>query len=245
MARWSRAAALINLPAGARVLDLGCAFGFGTRLLARKYETYGHDLDAGYVARARRTVPGASFTVGRADQVPYSDGYFDAVVLLDVLEHVPNDRAVIAEVARLLRPGGRLVLSVPNRGALEAMDSLNVYRRWFGADAPPPTDDPSWSASLHHRHYDFSGLSALLMPAFRVSNIDYRGAGIAESINLVLLVLFKRLLPMTRLYRALQYLYFGAYLLEDELVTGSWGYHLMLTAERFAGPTGDSRATPR
>src|SRR5579875_610697 len=145
MARWGRAIRLLQLPPGSSVLDLGCAFGFGTKMLARRYRAYGHDLSAGYIERARRSVP-ATFTVGAADAVPYPDASFDGILLLDVLEHVPDERSVLAEVARLLRPGGRLVLSVPNRGLLARADSLNVYQRLIRPGWLPPTDDPSWPA---------------------------------------------------------------------------------------------------
>ncbi|MDQ2742546.1 MAG: class I SAM-dependent methyltransferase [Chloroflexota bacterium] len=232
MSRWSRAARALDLPDRSRVLDLGCAFGFGTRRLLPRYRAYGHDLSAEYIARARRTVRGAVFTHGSAEQVPYPDNSFDGVLLLDVLEHVPDEQAVVREVRRILRPGGRLIVSVPNRGLLGGLDSLNLYQRWFGPTAPAPTDDPSWSASPRHRHYSLADLIHLLGGDFRRQGVEYTGLGFAESVNLLLLLFFRRLLPAPRLYAALQYLYFGVYLLEDLLRTGSWGYHMMVTLER-------------
>lgn len=238
MARWSRAVRALTLPPGARVLDLGCAFGFGTRaLVARGYETYGHDLNAEYIARARSGVRGATFTLGDATEVPYPDGSFDGIVLLDVLEHVPNDRAVIAEVARVLRPGGQLVVSVPNRGLLSRLDSLNLYHRLLGATAPLPTDDPSWVTSPLHRHYSKADLETLLGPWFGVQRVQWSGLGVAEPVNFLLLLALRAVLKMPRLYNLAQYLYFGVYLLEDLLPTGPYGYHLMVTAERLRTET--------
>lgn len=232
MARWSRAARLLRLPQGSRVLDLGCAFGFGTGMLVGRYRTYGHDLSRTYIDRARRAVPAATFTHGPADRVPYPDGYFDGLLLLDVIEHVPNEQAVVDEIARLLRPGGRLVLSVPNKGALAFLDSLNIYRRLLGPCAPDPTDDPSWAQSHVHRHYSRSDLERLLGPRFRICSAHYTGLGIAEPVNLALLLLFRALLRLSPLYAVLQYLYFGVYLAEDMIPTGRHGYHLMIDAER-------------
>jgi SAM-dependent methyltransferase len=214
------------------VLDLGCAFGFGTRMLAGRYETYGHDLSLAYVERARRLVPSAVFTHGSADRVPYPDGFFGAILLLDVLEHVPDETAVVGEVARLLRPGGQLVLSVPNKGALACLDSLNLYRGLLGGRAPSPTDDLSWSSSPVHRHYSAADLEQALGSRFRIRSIQYTGIGVAEPVNLVLLLLFRALFPLRRVYDVLQYLYFGVYLAEDLIHTGPRGYHLMVEAER-------------
>ncbi|MGH2447181.1 MAG: class I SAM-dependent methyltransferase [Chloroflexota bacterium] len=229
MARWARAARLLDLPAGSKVLDLGCAFGFGTGLLTGRYQAFGHDLSASYIHRARRRVPSAVFTLGPADRIPYGDGYFDGLLLLDVLEHVPDEQAVIEEVSRVLRPGGKLVLSVPNAGLFAGMDSLNLYRRILGDNAAAPTDDPSWTISPHHRHYALTRLQELLGDAFRIQQIRYSGWGLAEPVNLALLLLFRR---MPRLYEVVQYLYFGVYLAEDLVPTGDRGYHLMLVAER-------------
>lgn len=232
MARWSRARDLLRLPASSRVLDLGCAFGYGTSMLVDRYDTHGHDLSLAYIERARRRVPHATFTCGRADEVPYPNGYFDGILLLDVLEHVPDERAVVEEVARLLRPGGKLVLSVPNRGALAALDSLNVYRRLFGDAAPFPTDDPSWPRSPVHRHYSRTELDRVLGPRFRVLDWQYTGLGIAEPVNLFLLITLRRILRLSGLYNLAQYLYFAVYLLEDLVRFDAHGYHLMAMYER-------------
>lgn len=232
MARWSRAKRLLALPPGSRVLDLGCAFGFGTGMLTGRYDAYGHDLNPAYIDRAHRSVPGATFTQGPADRIPYADSYFDGVLLLDVLEHVPDERAVLREAARVLRPGGVLVLSVPNRGALAALDSLNVYTRLLGRHVPPPTDDPSWATSPLHRHYAERDLERLLGEDFAVRGAYFTGLGVAEAVNLPLLLLLRPWPRLHRVYEVAQYAYFGVYLAEDLLPAGSWGYHLMIRAER-------------
>lgn len=230
MARWARAQRALQLPPHSKVLDLGCAFGFGTRLLVNRYRAFGHDLSEDYIARARRAVPAALFTAGPADDVPYPTGFFDGVLLLDVLEHVPDEQTVIDEVARVLRPGGRLVLTVPNRGALAGLDSLNLYRHLHGDRAPAPTDDPSWPLSPTHRHYSKGEVERLLGGEFCPVSVGYTGVGLAEPVNLLLLLLVRPKWP--RLFALLQYLYFGLYVVEDLILTGAWGYHLTVVADR-------------
>lgn len=237
MARWGRALGLLP-PPPARVLDCGCAFGFLTARLARRYDVAGIDLDAGYVERARKRVPGGDIRRGGAADLPWPDAGFDAAVCLDVLEHVPDPAAVVAELARVVRPGGTLVVSVPHRGLLAAADSLNVYHRLLPR-ALPPTDDPSWRSRPHHRHFSLPELSDLLAPGFTIDAVRRTGLGLAELINLPLLLATRAISPrLAPLYSILQYGYFMAYLAEDLIPTGPAGYHLMVRARREPGGHG-------
>lgn len=234
MARWGRAARLLTVKSGARVLDLGCAFGYGTRLLTKRYRVDGYDLSEEYIEMARRSLPHVSFTVGTAEKLPYPDRAFAGVVMLDVLEHIPDEAEAVREVARVLQPGGELVLSVPNVGFLAPIDSLNVYVALFGASTPDPTDDPSWRLQPYHRHYSLQQLQELLNPCFRIESRYYSGLGLGEVVNLFLLVVVRRWLRAQRLFQLLQYLYFGIYILEDELAIGRGSYHLMVRARRLS-----------
>jgi SAM-dependent methyltransferase len=236
LGRWGRAQRLLP-PPPARVLDCGCAFGYLTKELVRRYETYGIDLDPGYVTRARRAAPDADIRLGSASALPWEDSFFDAVVCLDVLEHCPDPRAVVTEMGRVLRPGGTLVLSVPHRGVLSWADSLNVYSRLL-PKRDVPTDDPSWRERPFHAHFSARALAELLGPHFQVDRVLRTGIGVAEPINLGLLLatrgISRRLRPV---YAVLQYLYFAAYIVEDMLPSGPAGYHLMVRARRMAEPT--------
>ena len=164
MARWERALRL--LPPTGRVLDLGCAFGYGTRKLARAHEAYGLDASPRFIARARRAAPEIPFTLGSAEALPYQDRFFDGVLLLDVLEHVRRERQVLDEVYRVLRPGGILVVSVPHRGALAWLDSLNVWDFYAGGGSHPP-EEVIAGGYRYHRHYGAADLRRLLAPALR------------------------------------------------------------------------------
>ncbi len=231
IARWGRALRLLP-PPPARVLDCGCAFGFMTRRLAQRYDTAGIDLDPAYVARARRRAPGAEIRLGSADVLPWPDDHFDAAVCLDVLEHCPDPGAAVAELARVLRPGGTLVASVPHRGLLATADSLNVYAGLLPHRAAP-TDDPSWPGRPHHRHFSLEEFSRLLGPEFEIDTVRRTGLGLAELVNLPLLLLTRAISPRLGLaYSLLQYLYFGTYIAEDLIPAGRFGYHLMVRARR-------------
>ena len=100
------------------VLDLGCGVGHSYHLLAPR-ETVGVDADAGaLVGQDRRTV------VADMRALPFADAAFDSVVAIQSIEHVPDPERVVAEVARVLAPGGVAVLVTPNRLTLGRPDEI-------------------------------------------------------------------------------------------------------------------------
>ncbi|MBF6589310.1 MAG: class I SAM-dependent methyltransferase [Ktedonobacterales bacterium] len=231
MARWTRALAALPFHEG-RVLDLGCAFGFATRLLRRRgYEAVGVDGSGEYIARARRADPQSTYLVADATHVPLPDADFDGVLFLDVLEHLPDERAAIGEIARLLRPGGTLVLSVPHRGLLAWLDSLNLYAS-FVRITHHGRFPPEIAATGVHQHYSVAQVRALLGGAFEIRRLRRTGLGLAELANLPPLVLFRWLLPAERIYQIAAFAYYSLYLAEDLVRTGPFGYHLMVVATR-------------
>ena len=102
--------------AGQRVLDLACGVGYGSAILklAGAGQVTGVDLSDQAVAYAREryAAPGVSFICG--DGASFSpDNLFDVVVSLETIEHVPDARGFVAQLARFVAPGGVLIGSVP------------------------------------------------------------------------------------------------------------------------------------
>ncbi len=116
---WRLLAPWVRQVAGRRVLDVGCGHGLYSLELARRGATLvGCDLDNPALAEARRTahrlgVDGrALFLAADGTDLPLADGQFDLVVCNCVLEHIADDGAALAGMARALRPGGVLFLTV-------------------------------------------------------------------------------------------------------------------------------------
>ncbi len=100
------------------LLDLGCGDGNNLVWLQPLAETlYGSDYNAIRLCRAQAQVPGATLFLADILDYPAFDGAFDVVYFNHVLEHIPDDRAALATVYRILAPGGLLVLGTPNEGA--------------------------------------------------------------------------------------------------------------------------------
>ena len=116
---------------GRDVLDLGCAGGFMAEALAlRGANVTGIDPaeDAIDAARAHARESGLriGYDVGVGEALPYESASFDAVVCVDVLEHVADLNKVLSEVARTLRPGGLFLFDTINRTLLARLATITV-----------------------------------------------------------------------------------------------------------------------
>lgn len=114
----ARYAFACRLARGKRVLDVACGAGYGSAELARVAEQVtGLDVseEAVEAARAAYAAPNLRFLTAPAQSVPLEDGAFDLIVAFEVIEHLADWPALLAEARRLLAPGGQLIVSTPNR----------------------------------------------------------------------------------------------------------------------------------
>jgi len=100
----------------ARVLENGCGVGLYLHPL-RQFTplVYGLEYDPERAAEAGRYAPPSLVVCAAGEDLPYSEHSFDVILSNEVIEHVRDDRRALAEMARVLKPGGRLVLFCPNR----------------------------------------------------------------------------------------------------------------------------------
>jgi len=133
-------------------LDLGCGTGVTLGLLQQKGWVVGLDFSVTALDFClRRGLK--NLVQGDGAQLPFTSNAFDAVITLDTIEHIENDRAVIAEIFRVLRPGGVVVTSVP------------AYRWLWG---------PHDVALMHYRRYSRGEFQRLLAAAgFEVERASY------------------------------------------------------------------------
>ena len=152
-----------------RVLDVGAGQAPWRELLAHA-DYVGLDVESAGEFGMQRT-PGIIYYDG--GRMPFEDGSIDHVLCSEVIEHVPDAAACVAEIARVLRPGGTLVMTIP------------------------------WSARLHHLPHDYRrltryGLTALLQSARFVSiRVEERGNDVAAVANKIIVMLIRLARPRT------------------------------------------------
>ncbi len=121
-----------RLPAGASVIDIGCGTGFVLERIARRFDAWGLEPDPSVRARAAaeiapRLLPGSS-----DDLSALAGRRFDAVLLLDVIEHVDDDAAALRGALAALSPGGFLLATAPAHPWLwSGHDVANEHRRRY------------------------------------------------------------------------------------------------------------------
>lgn len=133
----TKALCMLGLAPSDALLDLGCGTGAAVREAAVSVtRATGFDLSPGMIARARAlatTLGNVEFVAGDVSgRLPFADGEFTAVICTTAFHHFPHQRDTIAEIARVLAPGGRVVIADANRShpaVLVADLLLRVFQR--------------------------------------------------------------------------------------------------------------------
>ena len=181
------------LPPGARtVLDVGCNVGDSLRWAHEQgiERLRGVDINPAAVATAATRLSGlgdVQVLHGSADELPFPDGSADLVLCLEVLEHIPAELRArsVSEMARVLAPGGRLILTVPHRGAFAFLDPENMrfrlpllhrpLSRLVGGAGKERGYEGQKHGVVWHHHFTRAEVEALLRPRFSIVGIKGRG----------------------------------------------------------------------
>jgi SAM-dependent methyltransferase len=135
-----------RLPGKGRLLDLACAAGhFCEQALKRGWETHGADLGE-WVTEAARGRGLSNVHVGTLETLNFPDGHFDVVHAAQLLEHLPDPRADLAAIRRIVRPGGLIYVDVPNYHTL----SIRLGRDDFWLNKPPEHLNYFTPSTLRH-----------------------------------------------------------------------------------------------
>ncbi|MDP6642287.1 MAG: class I SAM-dependent methyltransferase [Candidatus Nanoarchaeia archaeon] len=162
------------------ILDVGCASGYFTVHFKDKAKNvYGVDIKKDLIDEAKKKYKDINFKLIKSEKLPFKANMFDVVLLLDVLEHVNNDKLMIDEIYRVLKKDGLLILSVPHKGLLTFLDPDNlkitmpslykllyvIVKRKF----------PIIKNEIH-KHYSFEEINRLIENKFRINKLHIGGS---------------------------------------------------------------------
>lgn len=123
--------ALARLTPKDSVLEVGTGTGYFSQVLTSYCKSYtGLEIDSASVTRLRKALSGKGSVVeGDAQALPFPDQSYSAVVILEVLEHLPDFRKAVREIHRCLQPGGKVIVSVPYRvrGGKSYTNEFHLY----------------------------------------------------------------------------------------------------------------------
>ncbi len=110
-----------------KVLVIGCGFGFdekNIKFLNKTIELWSVDISEEMIKRAIQNQSPSHFLIGVAEKLPFPDGCFDRVLAREVIEHVADPKRMLQEIGRVLKEGGRAVVTTEN------YDSLTPSQRY-------------------------------------------------------------------------------------------------------------------
>jgi SAM-dependent methyltransferase len=136
------------------VLDAACGDGMLHRRISRRHRYIGVDFSARPLIRAARSCPGDYFR-GDLTRLPFADNSFDLAVSLQAFQYLEHPNEAVQQIARVLKAGGRFLLSVPNCGSIK-------YRL-------------QGLPSIQLQRFDRENVTSLLSPHFEVQEIATRG----------------------------------------------------------------------
>lgn len=231
---------LLSLPVlaghrGATLLLVGGESSQEAALTASGFQVARHQLDTGPLAEN----PGVPFTPPVVTW-PFADTSFDVVLLLDQLAFTVQEEEALAEAARVLRPGGTLMLRLPAAGKLAWLDGFNGYR-YVQETSGRGKRLPAVAGVGWRRHYPREDLLHLLRPCFHVREIRTSGIGLAEATCLGLNLFWRWALRSETHDAAIQRISGLVAEREETWPLGSQGYSLVVVAERLS-PEARSRS---
>jgi len=177
-------------PPHQRILDAGCGNGWLASLYAAGHTVVGIDLADANLARIR-ALGILALKYNLDAPLPFADGTFDTVVCSEILEHIFSPDLLLREILRVLKPGGRVILTVPNLHCFR-----NRVELFFGRHTPfveyrvsdDPTDELAHVGVQHIHHYTVAGMAGNLR-TIGFERIEWRGQSFHMNAALPFMVL--------------------------------------------------------
>ncbi len=164
--------AMVSASSGDRILEVGCGGGHVLQLFPQAHLT-GVDVSGQMLQKAKRNLKGYQVDLlkGELHRLDLHKQHFDTVIASEVLEHVVDPDAVLASMRELLKPGGRVIITLPND---HLVNTLKSVIRKTGLTSVPPFRRIAWGGDHYHLHqWRVRGMIEMLQRHFAVKQIRF------------------------------------------------------------------------
>lgn len=118
---------------GARMLEIGSGLGHLVGQLEGRFPSVAMDVNHWALVQSKDVAPHTPMQVASAENLPFADGIFGLIIIKHVVEHLPHPEQAIAELGRVMAPGGALILATPN---LASLSRPSKGEKWIGYHDP-------------------------------------------------------------------------------------------------------------
>ncbi|MFN3741784.1 MAG: class I SAM-dependent methyltransferase [Anaerolineales bacterium] len=118
---------------GGNLLEIGCGLGHLVGQLEPHFRTWAIDINRWALGESKKNAPHTGLAHANAEELPFAKASFDVVLIKHIVEHLPHPERAIAEIGRVTRPGGLLILATPN---LDSLLRPLKGERWIGFQDP-------------------------------------------------------------------------------------------------------------
>ena len=155
-----------------RVIEIGCEAGYLLKRLLNAKEVVGLDIARTALKDAQKYIKSdkVKFICADASNIPFEDNYFDKIICSQTLEHLNNPGEVVAEMYRIVKPKGTVIISVPNERMLSKIKKFFVKIGLFSLLFPKI--EPRTS-SWHLQSFDRKSISKILNKYFKIQRFKY------------------------------------------------------------------------
>ena len=158
--RRERVFELVGNARGGKALDIGCGPGVTVEvLLQRNFEVFGVDASPEMVRECKRRfgqTPRTHFSVGKIEELKFPAAHFDLILCMGVLEYLEDDARALREIARVAKPGGMVILTVPNLWSPYRIWDRAMYRPLYHAASRlyRKLQGRAMEPTMAHKEYD-------------------------------------------------------------------------------------------